>query len=142
MALSKGLPHERIAQDLGIIGFSTLTKWIRDAQKIDTVVADTTGHTSFLRENKKLRREVRLYRSLLWSFLRRKGVSSVWCQPPEFYGPATMPGLHPRKTDDMFDSLYRTILMRKADEAIVIPASPGHWFVCRASSHWMSNAEE
>ncbi|WP_152659247.1 MULTISPECIES: transposase [Gluconobacter] len=44
LALSSGLSRERIAQDLGI-GSSTLKKWIRDAQKLDTVVADTTDNT-------------------------------------------------------------------------------------------------
>ncbi|WP_249198639.1 hypothetical protein, partial [Gluconobacter cerinus] len=31
--------------------------WIRDAQKHDTVAADTTDHTALLRENERLRRE-------------------------------------------------------------------------------------
>ncbi|WP_408871183.1 IS3 family transposase [Gluconobacter cerinus] len=44
LALISGLSRERIAQDLGI-GSSTLKKWIRDAQKLDTVVADTTDNT-------------------------------------------------------------------------------------------------
>ncbi|WP_373687857.1 IS3 family transposase [Gluconobacter sp. P5B12] len=56
LALSSGLSRERIAQDLGI-GSSTLKTWIRDAQKHDTVVADTTDHTALLRENERLRRE-------------------------------------------------------------------------------------
>lgn len=56
LALSSGLPRECIVQDLGI-GSSTLKKWIRDAQKLDTVVADTTDHTALLRENERLRRE-------------------------------------------------------------------------------------
>ncbi|WP_408735937.1 transposase [Acetobacter cerevisiae] len=43
LALSSGLSRERIAQDLGI-GSSTLKKWIRDAQKHDTVVSDATDH--------------------------------------------------------------------------------------------------
>jgi len=61
LALSSGLSRERIAQDLGI-GSSTLKKWIRDAQKLDTVVADTTDHTALLRENERLRRENLLLR--------------------------------------------------------------------------------
>ncbi|WP_045542494.1 transposase [Acetobacter tropicalis] len=52
--MSRGLSHERIAQDLGI-GSSTLKKWIRDVQKLDTVVADTIDHTALLRENERLR---------------------------------------------------------------------------------------
>ncbi|KXV29990.1 transposase [Gluconobacter japonicus] len=56
LALSSGLSRVRIARDLGI-GSSTLKKWIRYAQKLDTVVADTTDHTALLRENERLRRE-------------------------------------------------------------------------------------
>ncbi|GAA3681376.1 hypothetical protein GCM10022398_26510 [Acetobacter lovaniensis] len=61
LALSSGLSRERIAQGLGI-GSSTLKKWIRDALKLDTVVADTTDHTALLRENERLRRENLLLR--------------------------------------------------------------------------------
>lgn len=121
LALSSGLSRERIAQDLGI-GSSTLKKWIRDAQKLDTVVADTTDHTALLRENERLRREnlllreerellkrrhsssrakgreVCLYCSLSWAPFTRTGLPSVWCQRPGFQGLATTPGLCPQKT--------------------------------------------
>ncbi|OAJ65919.1 transposase [Gluconobacter cerinus] len=61
LALSSSLSRERIAQDMRI-GSSTLKTWIRDAQKLDTVVADTTDHTALSRENERLRRENLLLR--------------------------------------------------------------------------------
>ncbi|MBS0984647.1 transposase [Gluconobacter cerinus] len=61
LALSSGLSRERIAQDLGI-GCSTLKTWIREARKADTVMTDTTDHTTLLRENERLRRENLLLR--------------------------------------------------------------------------------
>lgn len=56
LALSSDLLREPIAQNLGI-GSSTLKKWIRDAQKHDTVVTKAMDHTGLLSERERLRRE-------------------------------------------------------------------------------------
>lgn len=52
LVLSSGLSREHIAQDLGI-GSSTFKKWIRDAQKHNTVVANATDHTALFREDER-----------------------------------------------------------------------------------------
>lgn len=58
LALSSGLPRERVAKDLGV-GRSTLGKWIRQYRSVDLVPAP---QTDLARENERLRLENRVLR--------------------------------------------------------------------------------
>ena len=56
IALSSGLTHKQVADDLGV-GMSTLNKWITAYRDTDVVSKEDLDLTE---ENERLRREIRL----------------------------------------------------------------------------------